>query len=397
MNLRLSVSALAAAICVAGPAQAAVENINFNGFLTVGATVSDTEVPYFNGNITDDVGFEQDSRVGLQISADINPKIGVTAQLLGRARDQDYDAVFDWGFVSYMASDAVTIRGGKLKFPTYLISDYFEVGYAYPWIRPPQEVYYSNPLTTISGVDLLLRAQVGNADLLVQPYIGTSRGQQTLVPQFAQEVNQAAGDAFGLAAPGEIDFVNFEAENLVGINTSLTWSAVSIRAGALQTDVKAKDIGVIDADEAKFWSVGATLDWQNVVGYTEYFEREIDGLANLGFPNQKGWYATLGYRMGKFLPHITYAKLEDNDNPDDPCGTLGGNPVPCGEPLEQDSITLGMRYELGSGAALKFEAQQMNTENGRGLFTGYEVSPTGNVKTDPDEVMIYSIAVDVVF
>ncbi len=400
MNLRLSVAAVAAALSVAGSAQAAIENISFNGFLTVGATKSNSDVPYFNGNITDSVGFEQDSRVGLQISADINPQISVTAQLLGRARDQDYDAFFDWGFVSYAASDSVTIRGGKLKFPTYLISDYFEVGYAYPWIRPPQEVYYSNPLTAISGADVLFRVPAGNADLLIQPYVGTSRGQETLVPQWALEVDNMAGNAFMLPDPGSIAFVDFEAENLVGINTSLTWSGFSVRAGYLTTDVKAQDIGVINADTADFWSVGATLDWNNIVSYAEYFEREIDGIANLGFPNQKGYYATLGYRIGKFLPHITYANLDDNDNPLGSCGTVGGNPVPCGEPLEQDSITLGLRYELGTGAALKLEAQQISTKNGRGLFTGYVTDltdPTGFSAKDPGDVNVFSIAVDVVF
>lgn len=397
MNVRLTVCAAAIAVCVAGTANA-VENINFNGFLTVGATQTDADVPFYTGNMTDDIGFEQDSRVGLQISAEINPQISVTAQLLGRAREEDYDAFFDWGFVSYAINETFTVRGGKLKFPTFLISDYFEVGYAYPWIRPPQEVYYSNPLTAISGIDLLWRMRLGASDILIQPYIGTSRGQETLVPQFAQEVNAAAGGAFGLAPPGEIDFVDFEAQNLIGINTSLGWEGVTLRAGYLTTDVKAQDLGVIAADTADFWSVGATVDWRNIVSYAEYFEREIDGLANLGFPNQKGYYLTLGYRLGKFLPHVTYANLEDNDNPIGSCGTVAGfGAVPCGEPLEQDSITLGLRYELGTGAALKLEAQRMQTDNRRGLFTGYVVTPTGNVRTDPGDVNIFSLAVDVVF
>jgi hypothetical protein len=398
MKLRKPVGALAAALCFAGSACASVDNISFNGFLTAGATLSDSEVPYFNGNITDEVGFEQDSRVGLQLSADISDNIGVTAQLIGRARDRDYDAVFDWGFVSYDLTDTFQLRGGKLKFPTFLISDYYEIGYAYPWIRPPQEVYYSNPLTTISGVDFLWHIPMGSVDWLIQPYAGTSRGQETLIPQFALEFNStlpAANQLFDIP-PGEVEYVNFEAENLYGINTAFTLDSFSLRGGYLKTDVKAKDIGVIDSDSAEFWSVGMTMDWHNLVTYAEYFERDIDGIANLGFPNQKGYYATLGYRFGRWLPHVTYADLEDNDNPDSPCGNLGG-PVPCGEPLEQDSLTLGLRVELSAGAALKFEAEQMRTKNGRGLFTGYETTPTGNVRKDPGDVNIFSIAVDAVF
>jgi len=399
MKLRKTVAAVAVALCVAGPASAAIENVNFNGFLTVGATQSDSKVPFFNGNITDEVGFEQDSRVGLQMSADVSDRIGVTAQLLGRARNTDYNAFFDWGFVRYDATDNFTLRGGKLKFPTFLISDYYEVGYAYPWIRPPQEVYYSNPLTTISGADFLWHIPVGSADWLIQPYAGTSRGQETLIPQYALEFNSMlppSNQLFSLQ-PGDVGYVNFEAEKLYGINSSLTWDSFSLRAGYLKTNVKAKDIGVIKADDAKFWSVGATMDWHNIVGYTEYFEREIDGIANLGFPNQKGWYATLGYRIGKWLPHVTYATLDDNNNPKSPCGNLGGGAVPCGEPLEQDSVTLGLRYELATGAALKVEAERMQPKNGRGLFTGYESTSNGNVRKDPGDVNVFSVAVDVVF
>ena len=58
-----------------------------------------------------------------------------------------------------------------------------------------------------------------------------------------------------------------------------------------------------------------------------------------------------------------------------------------GTGLEQDSITLGLRYELGSAAALKLEAQRVEPEgDSRGLL----MEPT-------DDVNIYSIAVDVIF
>jgi hypothetical protein len=128
------------------------------------------------------------------------------------------------------------------------------------------------------------------------------------------------------------------------------------------------------------------MDWQNIVVYSEGFKREIDGLANAAFPNQKGWYTTLGYRFGKWLPLFTTARLSDNDNPNNLFG----------QPLKQTSKTLGLRYELGSGAALKFEAQRVEPEKGtRGLLI-YDPNGAG-VKNPGDNVMIYGIALDVVF
>ena len=163
---------------------------------------------------------------------------------------------------------------------------------------------------------------------------------------------------------------------MAGINVALSSEFFTIRAGYLQTEVSDPDVGVSDSEDVTFWSAGATMDWHNVIAYTEYFEREIDGLANLAFPNQKGWYATLGYRFGRFLPHVTYAQLLDDNSSSD-----------LGTGLEQDSLTLGLRYELGAAADLKLEVERVEPQDDtRGLL----MEPT-------DDVNIFSVAVDVIF
>ena len=248
----------------------------------------------------------------------------------------------------------VATSAGKVKLTTFLISDYIEVGYAYPWIRPPQEVYSANPISTINGVDMLLRLNLGNVTFLFQPYYGTSQGSQALVPQ----------EALVLMKPipppaGSVVYADFSADRMVGVNMSLGTDIFTVRAGYLQTLVSAPSFNVKE-DNVKFSSVGGTLDWHNVVLYGEYFQREIGGFANFAFPNQKGFYTTVGYRIGKFLPNVTYAKLDKNVQ----AGEVG-------KPLQQASTTLGLRYELGTGAALKLEAQQIHPENGtRGLLMG---------------------------
>ncbi len=369
MHTRLSTWLVAASLLLPATGSLAVENITLNGFLTVGATKSNSTTASGNGNITDDVGFDEDSRVGIQISADINDRMSVTAQLLGRAdRNQNFDAGFDWGFVSYALSEDLTVRGGKLKFPTFLVSEYIEVGYAYPWIRPPAEVYASNPITAITGLDLLLRTRLGPLDLLVQPYAGTSSGDEALVPQ---EVLPMLG-----LAPGTVKYAGFDAENMLGINLALTGDWLTLRGGWLRTGVSAPSLGVTSKDDVRFASIGASIDWHDAIVYTEAFRRDIDGQANAFFPNQKGWYATAGYRIARFLPHLTWAQLRDDNDSGDP-----------GTGLEQDSLTLGLRVELGSGAALKLEAQRVEPQNGsRGLFMAAE-----------DDINVFSLAVDVIF
>ena len=123
MSKRLYGAAATAMMLLAAAQLHAVENIDFNGFMTVGATISDSSVDSENGNITDDVGFDEDTRIGLQVSADINDRMSVTAQLLGSNREEDnFDTLFDWGYINYSLFENTNLRGGKIKFPTFLIS-----------------------------------------------------------------------------------------------------------------------------------------------------------------------------------------------------------------------------------------------------------------------------------
>lgn len=374
------------------PALAAtsIEGVSISGFLTAGTTYADrqllngkipgttaTKAVSQDGTIENTPGFTSDSRLGLQISAKVNQDISVTGQLLAKAREDNSNTKADWAFVSYRVNEPITIRAGKIKFPTFLISDYYEVGYAYPWIRPPQEVYSSNPITTLNGVDVLAKFRLGGMTLLFQPYYGDSRGATALVPQEALPL---------MGAPaGTVAYTGFTADALHGYNLSIGSDVFTVRYGTLQTKVNASAFGVFQ-DTAKFTSAGVTMDWQNIVLYSETFKREIDGTANFAFPNQKGSYATLGYRIGKWLPLYTAARIADNHNPKTLFGT----------PLKQTSKTLGLRYEIGSAAALKFEAQKVTPEKGtRGLLI-YDPNGVG-VKDRGNDVMIYGIALDVVF
>ena len=100
MKKRL-VSALVAGVCLSAGDVYAVEGITLNGFLTAGATYSGTQVTpgggkvSQDGDITNNVGFSNDSRLGIQISAKVNPKVDVTGQLLARGREDNYNMKAD--------------------------------------------------------------------------------------------------------------------------------------------------------------------------------------------------------------------------------------------------------------------------------------------------------------
>jgi hypothetical protein len=352
------------------------EGVSINGFLTTSVARTDTAAATYLNSFTDEARFDNtDSRLGLQFSGAINKHMSATAQLLARGRGGNNAIETDWAFVSIDAAKQTQLRAGKLKFPTFLISDYYEVGYAYPWIRPPQEVYALNPISTLVGIDALYTPVVGKANLLIQPFVGSNRGTAYTTGQ-QDEVFSAAPFNLAIAAGHPI---NFNAPMLAGLNTVLNFSSGSFRLGYLQAEVDADmngdGLNDIDGKTAGFASAGFTVDWSNVVVYAEYADRDsAAGAMETAFPDQRAGYLTLGYRFGKFLPHVTYASLDE-----------GADESPT--VLKQTSTTLGLRYEFLEGAALKFEYQAIDPDEGNsGLFSA-----------DVEDANLYGMSLDVTF
>lgn len=347
------------------------EGVSINGFLTTSvARLGKADVTYLNA-FTDEPRFDNtDSRLGLQFSGDINEWMSATAQVIARGRGGNENIITDWAFVSITANDDLQIRTGKLKFPTFLISDYYEVGYAYPWIRPPQELYSLNPITTLVGVDALYTVPVGKASLLLQPFVGSNRGTAYVSGMQAP----AFSAAFAPVTFAAGDVINFDAPVLLGINAALNFDIGTLRAGYLQAEVDQTTFGIL-GEKADFASIGLTIDWRNVVVYAEFADRDVEQtmIAN-AFPDQRGGYVTLGYRFGRLLPHVTYASMDEGKD----ASALA---------LKQTSTTVGLRYEFLNGAALKFEYQMIEPEDGN----------TGMFDTAVDDAALYGVSLDVIF
>lgn len=343
------------------------EGVDISGFLTTSLVMLDTDndgVTYNNGAITDEARFDNpDSRLGLQFTGSINDYMDATAQLIAKGRGGNDSISTDWAFVSINATSDTQVRTGKLKLSTFLISDYIEVGYAYPWIRPPQEVYSLNPINTLVGADVLYTPTVGNTQLMIQPYVGSNRASTYVSPALADIVpGLKTGDELG-----------FSVSNMAGINLVANFEVMTLRLGYLTTEVDQPNFG-LEGEDATFASAGLTIDWNNFVTYAEYATRDESPNLEAAFPDQDAYYVTLGYRIGKFLPNVTYANVD-----------YGKDESPLA--IRQSSVTAGLRYEFLDGAALKFEVQQVEPEEGNyGLF---------NSKVE--DAMLYGVALDVIF
>lgn len=355
------------------PAQA-IENIEMNSFLTIGASAISEEGRYLD-KITEHVSFENDSVYGINIRTDVSDRVSGAAQLLATSTSSNFNVEAEWAYVSYKFTDTSSIRAGKLNLTTFLLSDYANVGFLFPWIRPPVEVYENNPLKNFLGVEWLHLTHIGqSAKLTTQVFVGSA---------------QVEDNGF-----------TFRATDGVGINFQLDTAHYSLRIGGISPNIQLEQqdsttgiVGdVVDLDDRGFmYTIGASVDWNNFILYSEAMTTDTEGQTQAIFPNQSGAYLTLGYQMGKYLPHVTFGTADgDNYTGALPAGIPAARP-----PVTQDTTTLGLRYELNESVALKFEYQMVSLEENKGDGLG---SIDDNVIPNTvDSFDVISVAMDVIF
>ncbi len=415
MNKQFNALSLA---LIAALASTSAQAIQFDGFMTAGAAKivdiddADKGNVYIGGlgdrGITEDLSFERDTRFGLQISSDVTENMSVVAQVLGRGDSGNFNAIIEWAYIDYEINDIAKIHVGKIKQPVYLVNDYVEVGYAYPWIRPPQEVYLlNNPLNTVNGIELLFQFPLGPGTVSLQPYLGSNR----------DDIPNAQG-AF------------FEAENIYGIDVKYSGRGYTVHASNFQCDVKTfggfnipaannilgQDLAVNlnGKGGCNVTAAGFNLDLSNIVVYAEWTKRTTSDSLSRAFGDTEAFYTTLGYRMGKFLPHITFASIEGEASTVQPGAVTGPGGAPLALPGGQTSInfpvpiqtsiTAGLRYEVNDSAALKIEYQVIDVETDPAQLQSakqgfnYGLFNTDFSRVGPQKkVGIMSVALDVIF
>ncbi len=336
----------------------AVEDIQVHGFATAGYTVSDEDVA-FMGVVDDRGDFELDSILGLQIDVKIDDKLSLTTQaVISNKNDESLRA--EWAFLRYRLDDNVTIRGGRLRTPFFMLSDSLEVGHTYPWVRPPQEVYGERhvPFSSFTGIDFLINFELGSAQLELKPWIGDSDITiSKVVPIF--------------------EGAEFETDDQWGLNTTLSFDSLTFSAGWSTRLFSMEGVplppSVLLPVRGDFLGFGFIGDWDNLLLMGEFTKADFD---DPFFDDRESWYATIGYRIGDWMPHLTLAELDGDSAP-----------VPL---AHQESITIGLRYEVSANSALKIEVQQVQVNNepfSIGLFAG----------PIEDDANIFSIAYDLIF
>ncbi|WP_440964229.1 porin [Massilia sp. GER05] len=413
MKKRIVASALA--LSFVAPCAFAQNAVRISGFGTGALTWTNTDKAEFGrpnqaGGATKDVTTGVDSNFGVQADYAVNSWLSVTGQGLVRKDAQDdFGAELAWAFAKAKVSDDVSIRVGRMGLPAFMISDYRNVGYANTMLRPPAEVYSQMLFNTVDGADVTWQHSDAATTYTAQFAVGKTKadvaGGPSLDGRRVTALNLVAEHGPLTVRFGRVDgrlTLNGSASLTALLNTLNTVAAGYKFPQAAQL---AKDIDVRDK-KASFTSLGATLDWNDIVVQGEYAKRKTDSYIN----DTTSWYVMGGYRIGKFLPYYSHARLSIDGNVHNgmPAACPAGYPAACTPTLatlsgivsnlrytgvsqgEQQTDTIGLRWDVHSSVALKVQFDRVRPNKTAGLLIDAQPGFKG-------PVTVGAVALDFVF
>ncbi len=345
---------LGVAICLASTSAFALDQgeYRFNGFGTAAISriggADDAKGYGVSGQTTDSWRGDQLSKLGGQFSYGLTDQLSATIQTVAKPEQDDWRLQLEWAYLAYAVDDQFTVRAGRLRPGAFMFSETLDVGYTYPWLRLPDEVYSQMPITNYEGADALYS-------------LPTSFGTLNFQASYGQAVNRNIF-IHGLDTRLDADY-----KKLLTGSVSLATNSV----GTFRYSYTESSLMVDGSDEfkGKFMSFGHQYDNGSWVTNAEVINRR----SPLG--EHDAFYIMAGHRFGDFLPHVTYAQHDESDAGRD------------------SSWAFGLNYSLNANVTLKSEYKRVeSTRNYNGNFV-----PAYNTAEPTFDGDIFSIGADFVF
>lgn len=377
-----------------------MQRLHLNGFMSYGmATLDEENVSFGTTKIEDSSDFHADTVFALQARFELENHIHVLGLLKtkGVTNDGRYDAglEMDAFYLDYRFNDAVNVQAGRVRIPFYHYSEYLQVGYAYPWVRPPLEIYDAIPTDQMHGIRLMYRRPLEEGDFFARLYSGESIDTGTVSVFDAERLNglsmEYRRDRWSLSASytqsyADVELVDESAQQIQTLLLSLGQPGF-----------------VPEHDNfVEFFGATASYDDAEWLMIAEYGRADYGGL----FPDTTGSYVLVGKyfysKYGSFLTHLTraQARSRDNDLRNEAAAVLSGagfDQAAQGLQLlstKNTSYILGLRWNLENGMALKLEAQWVtDLDDTLGPF---DLQNTSDPRIG-DDIWIYSFTLDATF
>jgi len=286
----------------------------------------------------DGISFGPDSKLGLQGMARFSDSFSVTGQVVARgARDGKVN--MEWLYGNVKLNENFTLQIGRKRLPLFYYSETQDVGFAYPWVHLPQQLY-GWEIVNYNGANLLYRDSWGNWAATINLFGGSETKEK---------------NGFWEIYYGKDYRIDSRWANLFGaeINLARDWFEgrfVYIQSDLLNKDVTAGDtaFGPNPAPGQQIYGLAFNADYEKWVVRTEFQyinRREAD-------EEDAGQLYGVGYRIGNLLPMVTYAKYDQK--------YIEGGPLGYSTNDEEGHTTLSflLRWDITKSSDIKLQVER---------------------------------------
>ncbi len=397
---------------------ARVEAVEYDvsGFMSVGAgriNTADTKFEDYDNHIS----FDLDTVLAAQLDLRLTHKISVTTQVTSKGYrgngDTEYKPQFEWAYLTYQMNTAWKFRVGKMAVPYYMISDFIDVGMAYPWVRPPIDVYpyFVLPIATHEGIEFLYNKKFVAFNFVLQGIYGEFENS-IMADTLTYRMKGDPVKGFNVSFSNDIYTLRYSYLDLrlsfksPQFNQLLdAYYGLGERYPEFNDIADAFDTG---KESNKFQSVGVSADYDTWLMSAEIVE---DRTKNNLSADLQGYYISVAYQFERFTPYLVLggSTSENGRQLPDLIRASDSLPITGIDKLIVNTVnelglyaaitsahertqTFGVRYDISDTAVIKFEVERFDFYHG----------DNGGFKTiagreTPSIVWLYGLALDLVF
>ena len=368
--------------------------LNISGFGTLAISMDDRSdmAPLRDGNQSfknphdSDISVIMDSRLGIQTHYRFSPQLNAVVQGVFKEQvSQDIENVIELGHLSFQPVPWVNFRVGRMGYDVFLMADNRNLGYGYPWVRPPIEFYGWLPFFHMDGADLSLSLDQNESQWQIRFQYGTHGFSFKLDDMYLYELDtedlytlsltrksgpltlKASYSTFVLK--DDMPFLIPFRQNLESVanTTHGIFPGIHHEASELAKHLTYKNVGM------DYFSLGGTYEDNDWIIQAEVGHASADTDAVV---NGNCGYIAIGHRFGDWTPFAIYSTFHPGQNARHPFEDWSVLGMPELQDLQtmsfrilnsfrmrQDTLSVGVRWDFNFHAALKLQWDMMHTHS----------------------------------
>jgi hypothetical protein len=286
------------------------------------------------GVYKDSWSIDPESKVGVQGTVHFSPQLSATGQVVGRLVNHAH-ADLEWAYVTWQPDPAWTIQAGRKRVPLFYYSDFQDVGYAYPWVRVPPDVYGWD-VVNYNGANIAYSKAFGGWSMRTSVFGGTEASRNNEYSKIFYEEGK------------DVHWPHIVGADLELTHDWLTARVVYMRSGFKQVDRNSGEADVMPSGETqgRHEAYGGSIN----IDYNNFILRTESSVFDRSQYEYKAteWLVSAGYRIGKFTPLVTLSEYKESTRFPDAY-----------DPAHWKTVAFTLRYELTGSSALKLQVDRI--------------------------------------